>query len=61
MSIVDSTKFIIGIAFAIIGLAVLVSGRGSRGFGQRQQAGALFLIGAAIFIAIGFGLIGHSS
>ena len=57
MTIVDSTKFVIGIAFAIIGLAVLVSARGTRGFGQRKQAGALFLVGAVVFVAIGLGLI----
>ena len=60
MSIVDTTKFVIGIAFAIVGLAVLVSARGTRGFGQRKQAGALFLVGAVVFVAIGLGLI-HTS
>ena len=55
MTIVDQTKFIIGIVFAVIGVAVLVSSRGTRGFGQRKQAGALFLIGAAVFVAVGLG------
>ncbi len=57
MTIVDSTKFVIGIAFAVIGLAVLVSARSTHGFGQRKQAGALFLVGAVVFVAIGLGVI----
>jgi hypothetical protein len=57
MTIVDSTRFFIGIAFAVVGVAVLVSARGSRGFTQRRQAGAMFLIGAAALTAIGLGLI----
>jgi hypothetical protein len=57
MTIVDTTKFVIGIAFAVIGVAVLVSARGTRGFGQRKQAGALFLVGAAVFVAVGLGLL----
>ena len=55
MTIVDQTKFIIGIVFAVIGVAVLVSSRGTRGFGQRKQAGVLFLIGAVVFLAVGLG------
>ena len=57
MEIVDTTKFAIGIAFAVIGLAVLVLSRGSRGFDQRRQAGALLLVGAAVFAGVGLGLI----
>ena len=57
MTIVDNTKFIIGIVFAVVGIAVLVSARGTRGFGQRKQAGALFLVGAAVFVAVGLGLL----
>ena len=57
MAIVDTSKFVIGIVFAVIGVAVLVSARGSRGFGQRKQAGVLFLIGAAVFVAVALGLI----
>jgi hypothetical protein len=57
MTIVDSTKFVIGIAFAVIGLAVLVSARGTRGFGQRKQAGALFLVGSVVFVAVGLGIL----
>jgi drug/metabolite transporter (DMT)-like permease len=57
MTIVDNTKFIIGIVFAVIGVAVLVSSRGTRGFGQRKQAGVLFLIGALVFVAVGVGLL----
>ena len=57
MTIVDQTKFIIGIVFAVIGLVVLVGSRGTRGFGQRKQAGVLFLIGAVVFAAVGLGLL----
>ena len=57
MTVVDNTKFAIGIVFALIGLVVLFMSRGTRGFGQRKQAGALFLVGAAVFIAVGLGLI----
>ena len=57
MNIVDMTKFVIGIVFAVAGVAMLVSTRGTRGFGQRKQAGAMFLIGAVVFIAVGLGLV----
>jgi len=49
------TKFLIGILVAVIGLAVLVSSRRMRGFGQRRQTGALMLVVAAVFIAAGLG------
>jgi drug/metabolite transporter (DMT)-like permease len=55
MHIADQTKFLIGVLFAVIGLFILVSSRRTRGFGQRKQAGALLLIAAAVFIAIGLG------
>jgi drug/metabolite transporter (DMT)-like permease len=55
MHIVDQTKFLIGVLFAVIGLGILVSSRRTRGFGQRKQAGVLLLIAAAIFLAIGLG------
>ncbi len=55
MHIVDQTKLIIGIIFFVIGLGVFVSARGQRGFGQRKQAGALLLVAAAVFVAIGLG------
>ena len=55
MEIVDATKFAIGIAFALAGIAVFVVTRGSRGFDQRKQAGAMFILAAAIFVAIGLG------
>jgi len=57
MAIVDTTRFVIGIVFAVVGLAVLVTDRGTPGFGQRKQAGALFLVGAALLVAVGLGLI----
>ena len=57
MHIVDQTKFAIGILFAVFGIGILVSARGSRGFGRRRQAGALLLIAAIVFLAIGLGQI----
>jgi hypothetical protein len=57
ITIVDQTKFVIGIVFALIGVALLVTTRRTRGFGQRKQAGLLFIIGAAIFLAIGLGYL----
>jgi hypothetical protein len=55
MAIVDGTKFGIGILFLVVGLGILVLSRGTRGFDQRKQAGALFLVGAAVFISVGLG------
>ena len=55
MEIVDNTKFLIGIVFALAGVAMLFLARGSRGFNQRKQAGALFLVAAAVFLAVGVG------
>jgi drug/metabolite transporter (DMT)-like permease len=55
MTIVDTTKFAIGILFAVVGIGILVVSRGQRGFGQRQQAGALLLVGAAVFVSVGLG------
>jgi len=57
MTIVDNTRFFIGIAFLVVGVAVLISARGSHGFTQRRQAGVMFLIGAAALTAVGLGLI----
>ena len=57
MTIVDNTRFFIGIAFFVVGIAVLVSARGSRGFTQRRQAGVMFLIGAVALGAVGLGLV----
>jgi len=55
MTLVDNTKFWIGIVLAVVGLVVLLSSRSTRGFGQRKQAGALMLVAAAVFVAIGLG------
>jgi drug/metabolite transporter (DMT)-like permease len=55
MTIVDNTKFWIGIVLAVIGVVVLVSSRRTRGFDQRKQAGALMLVAAIVFVAIGLG------
>ncbi|MGZ8311190.1 MAG: hypothetical protein ACXWUP_11505 [Allosphingosinicella sp.] len=57
MEVVDSTKLVIGVVFAVIGVAVLVFARSERGFGQRKQAGALFLVGAIVFAAVGMGYL----
>ena len=55
MEIVDQTKLLIGLVFALAGVAMLVLARGSRGFNQRKQAGALFLVAASVFVAVGLG------
>ena len=55
--IVDQTKLILGIVFAIVGLAILLLSRGTRGFNQRRQAGALFLVASVVFVAIGLGYL----
>ena len=57
MHVANQTKLIIGIVFAIVGAFVLVQGRAGRGFNQRKQAGALFLLGGAVFVAIGLGYL----
>ena len=57
MNIVDPLKFGIGLAFLLVGLGVLWLGRGERGLGQKRQLGGLLVIGAAVFIAVGLGLI----
>jgi uncharacterized membrane protein len=57
MHIVDTTKFAIGAIFLVIGLVILARARGQRWSNQTKQAGALFLIGAAVFGAIGLGYI----
>jgi len=57
MEIVDTTKFAIGIVFALVGAAVLFLSRDARGFTQRKQAGALLLVGAVVFVAIGLGYL----
>ena len=55
MHIVEQTKFLIGVLLAVIGIGMLVSSRGTRGFGHRKQAGVLLLIAATVFIATGLG------
>jgi drug/metabolite transporter (DMT)-like permease len=57
MTVVDQTKFYLGIAFAVVGVIVLVLSRDTRGFNQRRQAGALFLVAAAVFVAVGLGYL----
>lgn len=55
MTIADNTKFWIGIGFAVVGAAALLVDRRARGFTQRRQIGALCLVAAAVFVAIGLG------
>ena len=57
MTITDTTKFAIGIAFAVAGVAALVMARRSRGFDQKKQAGALMVGAAILFVAMGLGLV----
>jgi len=57
MTIVDTTKFAIGVGLLLVGAAILWRARGQRGFGQMKQAGALMLVAALIFGAIGLGLL----
>ena len=57
MNIVDTTKFVIGIVLAIVGIGVLIQSRGTRGFGQRKQAGAMMIVAAGIFVALGLGYL----
>jgi hypothetical protein len=57
MHIADQTKLIIGVVFAVLGVAILVSSRRTRGFGQRKQAGALMVVAGLLFIAKGLGLV----
>ena len=57
MTIVDTTKFAIGIVFALVGVGVLVVSRREGGFGQRRQAGALMLVAAVLFVAVGIGAV----
>ncbi|MEA3044377.1 MAG: hypothetical protein QOJ53_1420 [Sphingomonadales bacterium] len=55
MTIVDNTKFWIGVALAVVGVLVLIVSRRNRGFDQRKQAGAMMLVAAIVFVAIGLG------
>jgi uncharacterized membrane protein len=55
MHIVDTLKFAVGIVSLLAGLVVLVRSRRTRGFNQTRQMGAILLVGAAAFIAIGLG------
>lgn len=54
--LVDAAKFAIGIAFLVVGAALVV--RRGRGFDQKRQAGVLLVVAGLVFVAIGFGLVG---
>jgi drug/metabolite transporter (DMT)-like permease len=57
MHLDNHVKFIIGIVFVVIGIVVLLLDRSSRGFGQRRQAGVLFILVGGFLMAVGRGLI----
>ncbi|GAA4828085.1 hypothetical protein GCM10023232_28210 [Sphingosinicella ginsenosidimutans] len=57
MHLDQNVKLLLGAVFAAVGLVILVLDRGSRGFGQRRQAGVLFLIGGAVIAADALGYI----
>ena len=57
MEVVDGIKLIIGVIFGLLGIAMLVIQRGTRGFNQRRQAGVLLLVGAVVFCAKGLGYL----
>jgi hypothetical protein len=56
MHIVEKLKFAVGIVSLLIAIVVLWRARGTRGFNQTRQVGALLLLAGIIFVAIGFGL-----
>jgi hypothetical protein len=56
MHIVDTLKFCVGIVALLIAIVVLVRARGTRGFNQTRQVGAILLFAGILFVAIGFGL-----
>jgi uncharacterized membrane protein len=56
MHIVEKLKFAVGVVSLLIGLVMLWRARGTRGFNQARQMGALLLAAGIIFVAIGFGL-----
>ena len=57
MHIVSMAKFVIGLVFLAIALAVAPRALKERGFGRMRQLMALALIAAAIFAARGLGLV----
>lgn len=57
MHIVSMAKFIIGLVFLAVALAVAPRALKERGLGKYRQLGALSLIAAAIFVARGLGLV----
>ena len=57
MHIVNMAKFVIGLVFLAIALAMLPGAFRERGFGKFRQLAALCLIAAVIFAARGLGLV----
>ena len=57
MHIVSMAKFVIGLVFLAIALAMLPRALRERGFGRFRQLAALSLIACAIFVARGLGLV----
>jgi hypothetical protein len=57
MHIVSMAKFIIGLVFLAVALALLPRALKERGLGKYRQLAALSLVAAAIFVARGLGLV----
>ena len=47
----------VGDPAALAGVGLLVMTRGTRGFTQKRQAGAMLLIASGLFVGIGLGLV----
>jgi len=55
--IVEPVRFFAGIALLLVGAVLLWQARGTLGFNQKRQTGALALIAAAILCALGLGYL----
>ena len=57
MTVADPLRFAIGILFVLLGIGMYVVSRGTKGFNQRRQAGALAVAGGGFFLATRLGLV----
>lgn len=57
MTVADPLRLAIGIVFVLLGIVMFVVSRGTKGFNQRRQAGALAIAGGAFFLVTGLGLV----
>jgi len=57
MALADPLRFAIGIVFVLLGIVMFVVSRGTKGFNQRRQAGALAVVGGGFFLVTGLGLV----